>query len=181
MRRLLSLLSCAALVMTLAALDALAAASPARVLLQSQAGADGTVQVTATVVDADGAPVAEVPLVFKGRTAFGWLTVHEAATDKEGRARTVLPAGRLPGEIAVEAGDEGEIHAAILIGKREAVPPSIRPGRDVLRGMSPQPGFISPYPVPLQATLFSLVLGAIWSTYGYVLWLLLRIRRERQP
>lgn len=181
MRRLGSLLCYTALVVMLAALHARAGAPPTRVLLQSRTGADGTVHVTATVLDAGGAPVADAPVVFMARTAFGWLTLHETTTDPAERAGMVLPAGRLPGEIAVEAGDKGETHAAILMGRPEAVPPSIRPGRDVLGDMSPQPGFISPYPVPLQAALFSLVLGALWSTYGYVLWLLLRIRRERQP
>ena len=57
-------------------------------------------------------------------------------------------------------------------------PPRIRPGRDALSRLSPQPGFISPYLVPLQVALLGLILGGIWTTYGYVVWLLLRIRQS---
>jgi len=182
MRPLCSLVFCGILAAIVAALPVrVAAAEPARVLLRAQAAPDGTVQVTATVVDARGAPVAEVPLIFKARTTFGWLTLLETSTDPAGTARTTLAAGTTAGEIAVEAGDEGTMRAAILVGERKAVPLRIRPGRDVLRGLSPQPGFISPYLVPLQVTLLGLILGGIWSTYGYVVWLLLGIRRDRQP
>lgn len=180
MRRFCSLLGCGFLAVMLLAPPA-EGAEPARVLLRAQAVAGGAVQVTATVVDARGAPVAQAPLVFKRRTAFGWLTVLETSSGKDGTAQMTLPAGRGPGEIAVEAGEEGIVRAVVVVGEREAPPPAVRPGRNVLLGLSPQPGFISPYPVPMQAVLFGLILGAIWSTYGYVVWQLLRIRRDRQP
>jgi hypothetical protein len=176
--RLLRKLSCYALLLVALLVLPAEGAEPARVLLRTRAAADGTVQVMATVVDARGAPVAEVPLVFKRRTAFGWLTLLETSTGKDGTAQTTLGAEAAPGEIAVEAGEDGTIRAAVLVERRKAPPPVIRPGRDVLRGLSPQPGFISPYPVPLQVTLFGVILGGIWATYGYVAWLLLRIRRE---
>jgi len=180
MRRLRSLLFCGLFVVALAAMPArVEGAEPARVLLRAQAASDGTVRVTAIVVDARGAPVAEVPLIFKARTTFGWLTLLETSTGKDGTARTTLAAGTTPGEIAVEAGEDGTVRAAILVGERKAAPLRIRPGRDVLRGLSPQPGFISPYPVPLQVTLFGIILGGIWTTYGYVVWLLGRIRQGR--
>ena len=182
MRPLCSLVFCGILAAIVAALPVrVAAAEPARVLLRAQAAPDGTVQVTATVVDASGAPVAEVPVVIKARTTFGWLTLLETSTAGDGVAVATLAAGTTAGEIAVEAGEEGTMRAAILVGERKAVPLRIRPGRDVLRGLSPQPGFISPYLVPLQVTLLGLILGGIWSTYGYVVWLLLGIRRDRQP
>lgn len=60
-----------------------------------------------------------------------------------------------------------------------AVEPRVRPGREVLSALSPQPGFISPYLVPTQVMLLALVLGGIWTTYGYVAWLLSRIRSGR--
>ncbi|MDR7519901.1 MAG: hypothetical protein QN123_10085 [Armatimonadota bacterium] len=62
---------------------------------------------------------------------------------------------------------------------RDALDPAIRPGRYVLRDLSPQPGFISPYPVPLQVVLLAVILGGIWTTYGYIVWLLSRIRGAR--
>lgn len=88
-----------------------------------------------------------------------------------------MPAPIRGGEISAETGEEETIRATILAREVPAFVPQIRPGHERLRSLSPQPGFISPYPVPLQLTLFGLVLGGIWTTYGYVVWLLLRIRR----
>ncbi len=178
MRPLRSFFLCGICVMALAVLPAWgAAAEPARVLLRAQAAPSGMVRVTATVVDVRGVAVAEVPVVLKARTTFGWLTLLEATTRKDGTVQATLAPGTAPAEIAVEAGEDGTVRAAVLLGGKETVPPRIRPGREVLRGLSPQPGFISPYPVPLQVTLFGVILGGIWITYGYVAWLLLRIRR----
>jgi len=56
MRPLCSLVFCGVLAAIIAALPVrVAAAEPARVLLRAQAAPDGTVQVTAKVVDARGA------------------------------------------------------------------------------------------------------------------------------
>lgn len=81
--------------------------------------------------------------------------------------------------VAAEAVEGKEVRAALQLGERVAVGASVRPGRNLLRRLSPQPGFISPYPVPLQVALLGLILGGIWTTYGYVVWLLLQIRRAR--
>ncbi len=178
LRSLLFFVFCAAFVMIPAVPPALAEGpEPARVLLRAETAPDGTLQVTAMVVDARGAPVADVPLTLKARATFGWLTFYETTTGKDGIARTTLVPGTAAGEITAEAGEDGNITAAILVGEKKTAPPRIRPGRDVLRRLSPQPGFISPYPVPLQVVLFGLILGGIWVTYGYVAWALLRIAK----
>lgn len=153
-------------------------AEPARVVLQAATTPDGRTRLTATVTDGRGAPVAGTPVTFKMRTTFGWLTLLETSTAKDGIARTALGPGAAA-EIAVQAGEDGEIRAALLVGEEKAAPPRTRPGYDVLRGLSPQPGFISPYPVPLQVALFGGILAGVWTTYGWVVWLLLRIRRAR--
>ncbi len=181
MCRRLSLLLLACTAAVLLAAPSAQGAEPARVVLQARTTAGGTIRLTATVVDGRGAPAAESPVIFKVRTTFGWLTLAETVSGKDGTAQATLPAARTAGEIAVEAGEEGTVRAAILIGAPIPSRPRIRPGRDVLRDLSPQPGFISPYPVPLQVALFGMILTGIWTTYGYVVWLLLRIRRERQP
>ncbi len=56
--------------------------------------------------------------------------------------------------------------------------PATRPGRDVLRSLTPQPEFISQYPVPQLLTL-GMILGGIWTTYTYLVLLLARIRRAQ--
>lgn len=176
MRRRCSLLLGALIAVLLAGAQA-RAAEPARLVLKVETAADGTVRVLATVTDKSGAPVAEAPVTFRARTAFGWLTLVETTTGPDGRARTILSAPIRGGEISAETGEEELIRATILAGEVPAFVPQIRPGHERLRSLSPQPGFISPYPVPLQLALFGLVLGGIWTTYGYVVWLLLRIRR----
>lgn len=180
MRRRLSLLLLACIAAVLLASPPAQGAEPARVVLQTRMMPDGTIRLTATIVDGRGAPVAESPAIFKVRTTFGWLTLAETVSGKDGTAEATLPA-RTAGEIAVEVGEEGTVRATVLIGAPISSPLRIRPGRDVLRGLSPQPGFISPYPVPLQVATFGMILAGIWITYGYVVWLMGRIRRERQP
>lgn len=152
------------------------AADPASVTVRAVMESDGTFQVTVMVVDAKGAVVPEAPVVLKVRTAFGWLPVAKRATDASGRARVTLPPNFRGGEITTEAGEDGQASATIRFGRAEFRPLSVRPGRDVLGGLSPQPGFISPYPVATQVALLAVVLGGIWVSYGYVAWLLSRIR-----
>ena len=162
----------------LAALPA-RAAEPAQVTLKVQMGSDGVFRATAQVVDAKGAPASEVPVVFRVRTTFGWLSVGKGATDASGRTQVRLPATVRPGEITAEAGDDGQVRATVRFGEGKLAEPAVRPGRDVLSSLSPQPGFISPYPVPLQVALLGVILGGIWTTYGYMIWLLSRIRTGR--
>lgn len=157
-----------------------AAAEQSRITLQAEAASDGTLSVTAVVVDGTGAPVADASVVFKARTTFGWLPISSGGipTDATGRARVVLPATFRPGEVSAEIEAEGEIRVTVRLEQRPFAP-RVRPGREALGELSPQPGFISPYPVPLQVGLLALVLGGIWMTYGYVAWLLSRIRAGR--
>ncbi len=153
-----------------------AAAEPARLTLQAGRGPEGAVRLTAAVLDAQGAPVVGVPVAFKARATFGWLALGEVSTDRDGRAQINLPAASRSSEVSAEAGDEGQVRATLRLDGGKPVQPRVRPGRDVLSEMSPQPGFISPYPVPMQVTILTVILGGIWTTYGYVGWLLSRIR-----
>jgi len=177
MRPLRSLLLCILILLLLAAARAEAAAV-GRLLLQAQTMTDGAIRVTATVTEPSGTPLADVPVTFKARTTFGWLILAETTTGKDGKAQTILQRPPASGEVTVEAGDEEVISAGLWLGARKTAPPRIRPGRDALSRLSPQPGFISPYLVPLQVALLGLILGGIWTTYGYVVWLLLRIRQS---
>ena len=178
MRRRCSLLLGALIAVLLAGAQA-RAAEPARLVLKAETAADSTVRVLATVTDKSGAPVAEARVTFRARTTFGWLTLVETSTDVAGRAEMTLPPALRPEEVTAEAGGEGTVRATILIGRHATSEPRIRPGRALLSRSSPQPGFISPYPVPMQVALFAVVLGGVWSTYAYVAWLLLQIRRAR--
>jgi len=150
-------------------------AAAAALKLAAQRSPDGTV-LAATVTDAGGSPVAGAAVTFKVRTTFGWLVVGETATDPAGRAAVTLPFTSRPTEAAVEVEQEsGLLRAAILLERAPLAEPAIRPGRDVLKQLSPQPGLISPYPVP-QMFFLGLIVGGVWLTYAYVVSLLVKIR-----
>lgn len=158
-----------------------AAAEPAALTLAVQVQDDGTVLVTGRVTDGKGNPASEVPVAFQVRTAFGWLFVAEVSTDRMGAASVVLPQMPRSGEISAEAGEgEKTVRAAKWIDHPALPAPASRPGADVLSGLSPQPGFISPYPVPLEVAILALVLGGVWVTYAYLVSLLVKIRRAPQ-
>lgn len=155
-----------------------AAADPVGLSLAAKVQADGTVLLTATATDARQGPVPDATIRFQVKTTFGWLTVAEATTNRAGEARAVLPQVPLFGEVTAEA-DAGErtLHAAKWIDRATPPAPATRPGYDVLSELSPQPGFISPYPVPLEVILLAIVLGGIWATYVYLVSVLVKIRR----
>ncbi len=153
------------------------AAGPASMTLTVQTLPTGTVRVTATVTDARGAPVPDVSVIVRAKTTFGWLKVTEQATDSRGQISAEWPASSRFEEITAETGDANTIQAALRLERGEPAAPAVRPGYDRLARLSPQPGFISPYPVPLQVLLLGLILGGIWATYGYLVALLVQIRR----
>jgi hypothetical protein len=151
------------------------AAEPAGVMLMTAPGPAGVLQAMAVVTDAAGAPVAGVSVIFRARTTFGWLTLGERTTDQTGRARIELPSAMRIAEVRADAGEEGQVSAGVRLRQPAPAAPSARPGPDVLAQVSPQPGFISPYPVPAQVAALAVLLGGIWTTYGYVVWLLRQI------
>lgn len=156
---------------------AASAGDPARLSLHSEPNADGSVRITAHVTDAAGAAVSGAPVTFTVRTAFGWLTVAEVEADAAGDAAVVLPSRPRYPEVAAQAAAAPEARAGLRLADRQAPAPIRRPGSGLLRGLAPQPGFLSPYPVPLQVVFLTIILGGIWTTYGYLVSLLIRIRR----
>lgn len=154
----------------------LASGAAAAVGLTLDSGPGGP-QVVATVTDASGEPVEGATVAFRARTAFGWLPLGEVTTDASGRAVLALPSGRPYQEIEAEVSEPPQ-RAALTLARRPAWRPAVRPGRQVLQALSPQPGLISPYPVPPLA-LLGAILGGIWATYGYIVFLLTRIATGR--
>lgn len=178
MRRLPSVLTLWLAIAPVLAVTPVHAAEPAALRLTAKRSPGGTV-LAATVTDAGGAPVAGAAVTFKVRTTFGWLVIGEAATDQAGRATVTLPSTSHPTEAVVEVEQEsGVLRATILLERAALSEPATRPGRDVLRQLSPQPGLISPYPVA-QMLFLGLIVGGVWLTYAYVVSLLVQIRRAR--
>lgn len=154
------------------------AGEPARIVLARDLDATGAVRLIAQVTDGAGVAVEGVPVTLLGRTAFGWLTLGEVETDANGTAALTLPPGQQVTEVAARAGAGQGIRAVLVLVPGERGVPEVRPGRDVLGTLSPQPGFISPYPAP-QLLILGAILGGIWATYGYLILLLARIRRAQ--
>ncbi|MDQ7819666.1 MAG: hypothetical protein QN173_07910 [Armatimonadota bacterium] len=155
----------------------LSSGAAAGVALSLESGPGGRPQVAAVVTDDSGEPVEGATVAFRARTAFGWLPLGEVTTDASGRAVLALPSGRPYPEIEAEVSEPPQ-RAALTLAERPAWRPAVRPGRQVLQALSPQPGLISPYPVPPLALLGAL-LGGIWATYGYIVFLLTRIATGR--
>ncbi|HXF82609.1 MAG TPA: Ig-like domain-containing protein [bacterium] len=175
MRPLRSLvLTCALLVASSAA--SAQGAEPARISLVQAAQTDGAVRLVATVTDRAGAPASGAAVTFLGRTAFGWLTLAEVDTDAAGTASITLSAPPRYPEVRARLGEDASVQAGLRLGAPAVRNPQRRPGREALRDLSPQPGFLSPYP-PAQILFVAVLLGGIWTTYAYLIALLLRLRR----
>lgn len=148
---------------------------PAKIVLAEETRSDGSWVLAARVSDDAGEPVEGVAVTFRARTAFGLLPLAETATDAAGIASFSLPAVPPYRELQVSA-DAGTPLTAGLRLQPPAPGPARRPGRDILRAMSPQPGLLSPYP-PIQILFVVALLGAIWTTYAYLVFLLIGLRR----
>lgn len=161
------------LILLLVLAGAAAAGTPAKIGLTRETGGDGQARVTAVVTDAEGTPVEGAAVTFRVKTAFGWLTVAEVESRSDGTAAIVLPPTSLHAEISADAGEGDMGMLAASVARPE---PAVRPGRGILGTLSPQPGLISPYPPP-QILFVALILGGIWTTYAYLVFLLVRLRR----
>ncbi len=170
-----------AILMAILALAAPAvAAASARMTLATDLLLGGGTHLTVTVTDARGNPMKAVVVTLRAKTTFGWLRVTEATTDPRGQIHAVLPASSRFTEIVAEAAADAEtVQAAVRLERGPISAPGVRPGRATLAPLSPQPGFISPYPVPWLVLVLGVILGGVWVTYGRVIFLLVQIRRGR--
>ncbi len=155
-----------------------AAAAPAKISLVREADDDGATRFVATVTDAAGAAVKNTAVSFSVRTAFGWLRVAEMNTDAGGKAVLQLDPTMRYAELLAQSEEEPDVRAGLRLAQVERPEPIRRPGPGVLRALSPQPGFVSPYP-PVQILFVAVLLGGIWTTYAYLVLLLARIRRAQ--
>ena len=167
---------CDALVM--AAVSTAQAGGPARISLGYAPDENGGLRITASVTDAAGARVRGVIVTFRAKTAFGWLKLAEVETGGDGEASFLLPAAQPYSEVVAQAEDVDGVRATLALPPVQRRVPEVRPGREVLRTLSPQPGLISPYP-PMQILFVAALLAGVWTTYGYVVLLLTKLRAAR--
>lgn len=149
---------------------------PAKIVLAEETRSDGSWALAATVSDGAGEPVEGVAVTFAAPTAFGSLRLAEIDTDAAGIASLSLPAVPPYREVQASADAGTPLAARLRLDRPPAPGPARRPGPEILRAMSPQPGLLSPYP-PVQILFVVVLLGAIWTTYAYLVSLLLGIRR----
>ena len=171
-------LACACLLLVAVTAAGAEGGEPARISLVTQVQMDGSTRLVAAVSDGAGAPVAGAAVTFLARTAFGWLRLAEEDTGAAGTASFTLGAPVGYTEVQAQAGDTAALRAGLLLAQAEEREPVRRPGLDALRGLSPQPGFLSPYP-PVQILFVAVLLGGIWTTYAYLVSLLVRMKRAR--
>lgn len=140
-----------------------------------------TVRAVATLRDNRDRPLADQPVVFSRRTAFGWLAAGTAVTDASGTASVSIPGQALSVEVRAEFVGAGGVGPSLATGRWQVALPRplrARPGPDALRTFTAQAELISPFPPRWEVFFLALVLGGVWGTYGYVGYQLARVRRE---
>lgn len=171
-----------AVIIALAAIPLLATGSDAggaTLSLSAEPVPDG-IEATATVTDPQGRAVSGAEIVFLRRTTFGWLEVARMTTGADGTVRAVLglPRGAVHEIKAIAEGEDYTVQRVLRLDPSVEGGPRIRPGEVALEALSPQPGFISPYPpARLLVTLLPVLLG-VWITYTVVAYQLYGIARN---
>lgn len=136
------------------------------------------IQVVATVTDLQGRSLPNTEVTFFRRTAFGWLQEARLTTGADGTARLILGprGGRLDVRAVATLGDQ-EVSKTVRLELGEAGSPRERPGEATLATLSPQPGFISPYPPVRLLLTLGPILAGVWLTYAVVVYQLYRVAR----
>jgi hypothetical protein len=147
-----------------------ATGAPVSLALDLTPREDGNVLARATLLDENGNPLADQPVIFTLRTSLGGDLVLGAPTTMDsGSAVVKIPATgseRLRVTAAFEGGN------GLAYG--EASSEIIAPGPP----MEHRPGALSaPTAPPTLALTLLVVLGGVWATYGYVVYQVVRIRR----
>ena len=132
---------------------------------------DGSVLARATLQDARGSPIADVPVIFILRTSLGGdLVLGTPTTIKNGSAVIKIPATGIE-SLKVTAAFEGGNGLAYAEASREITVPGVKM-------MHPLAALSEPTAPPALALALLVVLGGVWLTYGYVVYQIARIRRS---
>mgnify|MGYP000280096466 CR=1 FL=1 len=148
-----------------------ATGAPTSLTLELRPRDDGSLLARATLLDAGGGPLTNAPIVFTQRTALGGdLVLGRPTTMEDGGAVVKIPATGSEA-IRVTAAFEGGDGLAYA----EAYGEITAPGQP----MAHQPGpLAAPTAPPALALTLLIVLGGVWTTYGFVVVQLVRIRRR---
>lgn len=138
--------------------------------LTVQSAGEGRFAVRVVLRDSRGQPVVGVPVRLFQETTFGRLSIGSIQTDSTGTALTAFMAERASTLTVIAIFDGGEGLGPAKATQTLALAP-IEPS-------PPFAGLTAPSPPPLFALVLGMVVGSVWVTYGYVAYLLGRIRRE---
>jgi hypothetical protein len=131
---------------------------------------DGNVLARATVLDANGNPLADQPVIFTLRTSLGGdLVLGTPTTMESGSAVVKIPATGSE-KLKVTAAFEGGNGLAYAEASSEISAPGLP--------MQHPPGALAdPTAPPALALALLVVLGGVWATYGFVTYQVVRICR----
>ncbi|MGE5261926.1 MAG: c-type cytochrome [Acidobacteriota bacterium] len=157
-----------------------------KMTLVQAASSNGKPVLDVTLKEDNGNPVGGAAIAFARDTMFGAVDLGTAKTDAAGHVSFVVD--DLPRQaremIASFKGDKGWVssEAKIVVGlpmEASAQDVDLRQVRlDIEEPLlSPDGSLITPNPPLLPVTLFLLVVGGVWSIYGYVLYQIYRILR----
>ncbi len=109
--------------------------APARIVMVSGNNASGGVgstlpPLTVQVLDADGSPVAAVPVTFAITSGGGSLSARTASSDASGRASTLLTLPATPGAIQVVAA-AGSVSITFTVTAVQTIQPALQTGAAV--------------------------------------------------
>lgn len=142
--------------------------------------ADGDAILSATLKKYDGTPVSDARITFSRATTFGVIDLGTVKTDANGVAALVLP--QVPSSAnEVAAVFKGDKDWDASTAKIALEPPGVATSfadvntSDVRLSVDepllpPEGSLITPNPPLLPTTIFALIVGGVWATYGYVMY-----------
>jgi mono/diheme cytochrome c family protein len=150
-----------------------------RLVLAQSDGSDGNTIVSALLQQYNGYPVRDASVVFTRSTSWGIVEIATAKTGADGIASIVLPdmpEASLDLSAAFKGSQQFDASSDRITFQPGTVSNSSLASSDINGVMlsldepllAPEGSLITPNPPLLPATILVLVVGAIWTTYGYV-------------
>jgi mono/diheme cytochrome c family protein len=152
--------------------------------------AEGDTILGATLKDNDGTPVSGAVIAFSRAATFGTVDLGTAKTDANGIAALVLH--EVPDSAReVMAAFKGDKNLGASAIKIVLEPPTVATsgGNFKVSGtrlsvdeplLPPEGNLITPNPPLVPTVILALVVGCVWTTYGYVMYQVYRIWRRRR-
>ena len=148
-----------------------ATGAPVSLTLDLKPRDDGSVLARATVQDASGNPIANVPVIFTLHTSLGGDLTLGSPTSMEGGSAVIKISATGSEKLRITASFEGGNGFAYVEASGEITAPGLP--------MRHEPGPLSaPTAPPALALALLVVLGGVWATYGYVVYQIAHIRNR---